>query len=75
MGSITDENARKLSLPLTFLDKNTKYSARIFKDGRQANYKTNPYPLDIEVLEVTSGSTLQLNLAPGGGSAIIITKI
>jgi len=75
VGSITDENARKLSLPLTFLDKNTKYSARIFKDGRQANYKTNPYPLDIEVLEVTSGSTLQLNLAPGGGSAIIITKI
>lgn len=75
IGSITDENARKLSLSLTFLDKNTKYKAKLFKDGKLADYKTNPYPVNIEEIDVTSNSILQLNLAPGGGTAIIITKI
>jgi len=75
VGSITDENARKLNLSLSFLDKNTKYRAKVFKDGKLADYRTNPYPVDIEELEVTSNSTLTLNLAPGGGTAIIIKKI
>ena len=75
IGSITDENARKLNLPLTFLDKNTRYTAKIFKDGKKADYKSNPYPVDIEKIDVTSESTIQLSLAPGGGTAIIITKI
>jgi len=75
VGSITDENARKLSLSLSFLDKNTKYKAKVFKDGRLADYRTNPYPVDIEELEVNSNSTIPLILAPGGGNAIMITKI
>lgn len=75
VGSITDENPRKLSMPLTFLDKNSNYKAKIFRDGKGADYKTNPYPLDIEEIKVTSTTILNLNLAPGGGTAIMITKI
>jgi alpha-glucosidase len=75
VGGITDENARKLNLHLSFLDKNAKYKAKLFKDGKHADYKTNPYPLDIEEMIVNSTTTIQLNLAPGGGTAIIITKI
>jgi len=75
VGSITDENARKLNMALTFLDKNSRYIAKIFKDGKKADYKTNPYPVDIEKIEVTSTSIIQLKLAPGGGTAIIISKI
>ena len=75
VGGITDENARKLNLTLSFLDKNTRYKAKLFKDGKHADYKTNPYPLDIEEINVTSTSVLRLNLASGGGTAIIITKI
>ena len=75
VGGITDENARVLNLNLSFLDKKTKYHAKIFKDGKGANYKLNPYPIDIETIEINSNSNIKLNLAAGGGAAIIITKI
>ena len=74
VGAITDENARLLNLNLSFLDKDAKYKAKIFKDGKGANYKTNPYPVGIEIIDVTSNSNIELNLAAGGGTAIIITK-
>jgi len=75
VGSITNQNARELNLNLSFLDKGAKYSAKIFKDGVGANYKTNPYPLDIEVVAVNCTSILKLKLAPGGGNAIEIKKL
>lgn len=40
-----------------------------------SDYKTNPYPVDMEEMDVTSGTVLHLNRAPGGGAAIIITRI
>ena len=39
VGSITDENARALQLPLKFLDPNRTYTAQIYRDGDQAGYK------------------------------------
>ena len=75
VGSITNENARELSLQLSFLDKGAHYKAKIFRDGKGADYKTNPYPIIIESLDVTSDTKLTLSLAPGGGTAIIISKI
>ena len=74
IGSITNQEKRELSLSLDFLNKDTNYTAKIFKDGEKADYKTNPYPVDIEEIEVNSKSKIDLNLAPGGGAAIILTK-
>lgn len=74
VGSITNMDARELSLPLDFLDKGASYTAKIFEDGENANYKTDPYPIKISELEVNSDSVIRLSLAPGGGTAIIITK-
>ncbi|KAA8486255.1 alpha-glucosidase [Arcticibacter tournemirensis] len=75
VGSITNASPRNMVLHLTFLDGNAKYKAKIFRDGKEADYKTNPYPLDIEEMEVTSESILRLHLAPGGGAAMIFTKL
>lgn len=75
VGSITNEESRNLSLPLTFLDKDAKYKAKIFKDGKDAEYKTNPYPVDIEEKEVISDTVLNLELATSGGTAIILEKL
>lgn len=74
VGGITDEQARQLTLSFDFLDSGSTYKAKIFKDGKGADYKSNPYPLDIENIEVNSQTVLKLNLAPGGGFAIMIRK-
>ncbi|SHE30789.1 glycoside hydrolase family 97 protein [Dysgonomonas macrotermitis] len=75
VGSITNADKRQLTLNLDFLEKGAKYKAKIFKDGANADYESNPYPVDIEEIEVTSDSKIDLNLARSGGSAIIIQKL
>ena len=75
VGSITNAEARTLSLPLDFLDKDVSYKATIYEDGAGADYKTNPYPVKISEQEVTASSILQLQLAPSGGTAIQIEKM
>lgn len=75
VGGITDEQARQLTLSFSFLDSGSTYKAKIFRDGKGADYKTNPYPLEIETINVTSKTSLKLNLAQGGGTAISLTKM
>ncbi len=75
IGSITNAEKHNLALPLIFLDKGVTYKAKIFKDGKDAEYKTNPYPVDIEEKEVTAETVLNLELATSGGTAIILTKL
>ncbi len=75
VGAITNAEARAVSLPLDFLETGVSYNARIFCDGPGADYRTDPYPVEIIDTQVDSTSTLDLNLAPGGGSAIILTKL
>lgn len=74
VGSITNADSRQLSLSLDFLDEGVTYQAKIFKDGKDADWKTNPYELEIEEVEVNSNSVIDLNLATSGGAAIILTK-
>lgn len=75
VGSITNAKPRDLTLSLSFLDKDKTYSATIYADGKQADYRTNPYPVEITKQQVNSESTLNLHLAPGGGTAIRIELI
>ncbi|MEG9327044.1 glycoside hydrolase family 97 protein [Salinimicrobium catena] len=75
LGSITDENPRVLSASLDFLEPGLKYKAVIYSDGKNADYKTDPYPVDIATQTVDNNSTLELNLQPGGGTAIKFTPL
>ena len=72
LGAITDEEARTLDVPLTFLTPGRKYVAEIYADGPGANWLTNPLPVAISKRPVDARSTLHLVLAPGGGQAIRI---
>lgn len=75
LGSITNKDARTVKLDLKFLDSNKKYKAKIFRDGKGADYETNPYPIIIEEKEVDSKTILSVDLARSGGVAIILTKL
>lgn len=70
VGSVTNERARELTLPLDFLEVGVRYTAKIFRDGVGADYLSNPYPVVIEEMEVTSETVLSLQLATSGGTAI-----
>jgi glucan 1,4-alpha-glucosidase len=70
LGSTTDEHARELEAPLRFLDAGTTYTATLYEDGKDADWERNPFPVSIEKFLVTNDMTLQLRLAPGGGTAI-----
>src|SRR4030095_15708245 len=47
VGAITDEVARTLELPLSFLPPGRRYVAEIYADGPGADSLTNPLPLTI----------------------------
>ena len=72
VGAITDGDARRLTLPLGFLDPNRRYRAEIYRDGDQADYRDLQHRFDLvtEQRTVTATDTLPLRLAPGGGQAI-----
>lgn len=72
IGSITDENARQLTIELSFLEEDTEYNATIYADGSEANWKTNPYDYEILKKTVKKDDKLILRLSPGGGQAIVL---
>lgn len=70
-GAVTDGQARTLALPLGFLDAGKRYLAEIYRDGDQADYRSERrFDLVTETKTVTASDVLQLRLAPGGGQAI-----
>ena len=75
LGAITDEDPRKIEIPLSFLAKGRKYKAEMYLDGPGAAYNSNPEPIEITTQEVNRRTTLRLNLAPGGGAAIRFTPV
>ena len=71
LGSITDENPRTMTVTLDFLDPGRTYTAQIYRDGPDADYRTaTRHAIVIENRRVRRGDTLTLALAPGGGQAI-----
>jgi alpha-glucosidase len=76
LGAITDEQARQLSAPLTFLEPGVAYRAQIYRDGPAADYRgSQRSDIVIEERKVTRDDTLSLILAPGGGQAIRFTPL
>lgn len=70
VGSVTDEEARDVTVDLGFLNSGTTYEATIYRDGENAGWDTNPTSYEIETREVDNSTLLNLHLAPGGGAAI-----
>ncbi|MEA2076964.1 MAG: glycoside hydrolase family 97 protein [Candidatus Marinimicrobia bacterium] len=70
LGSITNEEQRRINIHCNFLDKGKKYTAIIYSDGKNAHWDENPTDYQIDTVEVYHRSDISLNLAPGGGCAI-----
>lgn len=70
LGAITDEQVRNFTQILSFLEANKKYVAKMYHDAANADWQKNPMAYAIDSFIVDSKTSLKLNLAPGGGTAI-----
>ncbi|TLU65235.1 glycoside hydrolase family 97 protein [Thalassotalea litorea] len=70
IGGLTDEDARDVSVALTFLQPGVKYRAQIYRDSEDTNWVDNPAEITIEEKLVTAKDTLKLTMANSGGFAI-----
>ena len=70
LGAATDESARTVDQPLTFLRPGVRYRMTVYSDAPDAHWDTNPTAYEISSSIVTCEDELHLRLAPGGGAAV-----
>ena len=70
LGALTDETARTLAQPLSFLAPGRRYEAQVYEDGPDADYRTNPLSFLTRRQVVTRDDVLEFKMAPGGGAAV-----
>jgi alpha-glucosidase len=73
LGAMTNEAARRLSVPLGFLGEGL-WRARIFADGAPGA-EARLTPVEITTREVARTGVLDLALAPSGGQAVLFERI
>jgi hypothetical protein len=70
IGAITDEQARAVKIPLTYLTPKRSYVATLYIDAENAHWETNPMSYRIQHFLVNDRTTLKVSLVSGGGAAI-----
>jgi glucan 1,4-alpha-glucosidase len=75
IGSITGTKKHEAEISLDFLDKSKKYTATIYADAENADWKLNPEAYKITRQTVTAKSVLKLKLVNGGGAAVSIKPL
>lgn len=76
LGAVGDEEARPVSFKLDFLSPGVRYMAEIYRDGDDADYRTDKrHAIVIEQRKVTSADSMSLRLAPGGGAAVRFRRV
>ncbi len=71
VGTITNHEARQLSIPLNFLS-DGNYTAEIYTDANDVN--VNPNHLNKQTKTVTSKDVVNINISGGGGEVMRLVK-
>ena len=72
IGTITNNDARDLDLPLDFLKEGEEYEATIYKDDPSSSIRTH---VSIQKKRVNSKTILHISLLASGGQAIELTPM
>ncbi|MFM5894455.1 MAG: glycoside hydrolase family 97 C-terminal domain-containing protein, partial [Novosphingobium sp.] len=76
VGGVGDEQERVSSFAFAFLTPGKKYRAEIYRDGDDADYRTDKrHSVSYETKVVTSADTMKVRMAPGGGFAIRLVPV
>jgi hypothetical protein len=74
IGNVNGYEPRTSNISFTFLEKGKKYTATIYADAKDADYKTNPQAYTVRKIQLTNKSKLSQLSAAGGGYAISIIE-
>jgi alpha-glucosidase len=69
VGTITNNDARELKIPLTFLSPGKKYEASIYYDDPNSKVRTK---ISIKRIKVNAAGVIETKLMASGGQAIWI---
>lgn len=69
--AITNENARELTLPLSFLKAGQTYTATIYADAPESNKDAEK--IDLSTRKVKAGDTLSIKMVRNGGWSAVFT--
>ena len=75
IGGVTNEDARRVRLNLSFLDDGAFYEAEIYRDGDTAHYRDNQLSIMIETRKVSKQDFLDIWMAAGGGFAVRLKRL
>jgi hypothetical protein len=70
VGAITDEQARTVNIPLSYLTAKRPYVASLYTDAANAHWESSPMAYQIQHFLVNDQTILKIALANGGGAAI-----
>ncbi len=73
IGAATNENARDVSIPLSFLEKGD-YEALLIEDGKDADYRFKKESYTTSTRIVNNMQYINVRLALGGGACILLQK-
>lgn len=73
VAAATNESARTLEIPLSFLPKG-EYDLQLVQDGKEAHYLTNRESYQAENRIVRPTDHITVRLAPGGGTCLLLRK-
>jgi alpha-glucosidase len=73
LGSLTNEKPKTFMITLSFLEAGKQYQAQIYADADGITWMRDADRIAVSQKMVSAGDMLQLNLAPGGGTAIRFT--
>jgi hypothetical protein len=72
VGNSNGYNKRTAIVDCSFLEPKKKYTATIYRDGKDADYRKNPQSYIIETKTISSKTTLKIPTMPAGGFGISI---
>ncbi|MDO6438978.1 glycoside hydrolase family 97 catalytic domain-containing protein [Cyclobacterium sp. 1_MG-2023] len=75
VGSLTNREARSITLDLSFLSEKEKYEAILYEDAENSDYLSNKESYTIRSMPVNANTKLVVRMSNGGGHVMYIKKI
>lgn len=75
VGSVSDQTAQTLAIPLDFLEPEKDYEATLYQDAPDAHGAKNPEAYEIATATVKRDDVVSAKMAVGGGHAMIIRPV